>query len=85
MAFIQTESKRYIHFDIVVSVPYDNVEGNVRFFLRKVPVMKRTESAPEEGGNWETVYIKGFPFKDGMDFPSLEKEAFILADEFTSW
>lgn len=80
MGFIQTANKRFINFDIRVDVPYDKTaEGEVQFFLRWVPIMKRTETAPQEGGHWETVYIKGFHYDD--DLPDLEDEAFILADE----
>jgi hypothetical protein len=41
--------------------------------------MRRTETAPEEGGHWETVHIQGFHYDD--DLPDLEDEAFVLADE----
>ena len=80
MGFIQTANKRLINFDIAVAVPYDKTgEGEVQFYLHWVPVMKKTLTAPEEGGHWETVHIKGFHYDD--DLPDLETEAFVLADE----
>ena len=84
MGFIQTANKRFINFDVAVAVPYDKTgEGEVQFFLRWVPVMKRTETAPEEGGHWETAHIKGFHFDD--DLPDLEDEAFRMANERVIW
>jgi hypothetical protein len=80
MGFIQAAKERVINYDLAVTVPYDKTgEGGVTFYLRQVPVMRRTETAPEEGGHWETVHIKGFHYDD--DLPNLEDEAFAMASE----
>lgn len=71
---------RYVKFDVMVEVPYDKTaQGGLTFYLRWVPVMRRTETAPEEGGHFETVYIQGHYFDD--DLPDLETEAFTRAEE----
>ena len=74
------EGKRVYHYDEQVTVPYGETgEGEVTFFLRWVPYMGATASAPEEGGHWETIHIQGFHYDD--DLPDLEAYAFGLASE----
>jgi hypothetical protein len=80
MGILREGRGKGLQYDLAVAVPYDKTgEGEVKFYLRWVPVMRRTETAPEEGGHWETAHIDGFHYDD--DLPDLEEDAFVLADE----
>lgn len=77
---VVTVGRERCQFDIEVDVPYGKTAlGYVTFYLKWVPVMRATESAPQEGGHWETVHIYG-PYADD-DGPDLEDAACVLADE----
>lgn len=77
---ILKQGNRRVYYDMAIPVPYDKTgEGEVTFYFKWVSVMKRTETAPEEGGYLETVHIEGFHYDD--DLPDLEMDALMRADE----
>ena len=82
MATVKVRDK-IISYDLAVDVPYDKSgEEEVTFFFRWVPYMRPTETAPEEGGHWETIHIEGFHYDD--DLPDLEDYAMARASEIVS-
>jgi hypothetical protein len=59
---------------IQVKVPYENSgNGELTVTLKWYPKMKRTETAPEEGGEFEVLNIEGFHYDD--DIPDIENTA----------
>jgi hypothetical protein len=49
--------------------------GNVVFTLRWMPYMKRTESAPAEGGDFEVVDMEFVGPVNDDDLPNMEDQA----------